>query len=287
MNHHAHSDRSARRLFTATATRDTQYFTVPHDVRMVSAWVWGAGGTSSIAPGGGGGFTRGDIPVRPGETLAVVVGSASGSGGGGGGLTPGGGLSGVYRLESEEPRALLVAGGGGGGNHGGHGSWGAGGPGGGNRGGAGGGGLSGGGGADGATGGLPGADMPVLPPAGAGGDFAHPGEGSGGFQGGVLPLEITRLSGGGGAGATGFLPGSGGGAGYAGGGGGGAYHDRGHERGGGGGGSGFYAQEPHVSRGETHTGTGRFAAGREHEEYEEGIGNADGPGLVVLRWTAP
>lgn len=68
---------------------------------------WGSGGTASTSPGGGGGFTYGDlINLVPGETLLVVVGNRSGFGGQR--ASDGGGMSGIYSVRLNRP--LLIAG---------------------------------------------------------------------------------------------------------------------------------------------------------------------------------
>ncbi len=112
-----------------------QSFVVPTGVSYIKAELWGAsgaggtpGGWSYGAAGGGGGYTRGIIPVTPGETLTVKVGERGavnqslgyGYGGGASGTnnnsdnrygSGGGGMSAIFR--STTP--LLIAGGGGGG----------------------------------------------------------------------------------------------------------------------------------------------------------------------------
>jgi hypothetical protein len=115
-----------------------QYWTVPAGISYIFVKVWGAGGGggrvsgwSYGSPGGGGGHSRGVIPVAAGETLTVIVGSGgvqipgpvTSFGGGGGNLNTtdqtyggqGGGLSGIFRGSYTQSGALIVAGGGGGG----------------------------------------------------------------------------------------------------------------------------------------------------------------------------
>jgi hypothetical protein len=120
-------------------TGANQTFTVPAGVRFIFAKLWGAGGGegrsggwSYGSDGGGGGHTRGIIPVTPGEALTLVVGrgglTTSGTAQyGGGGYQPneaadgnkyggmGGGYAGIFRGTITAGNALLIAGGGGGG----------------------------------------------------------------------------------------------------------------------------------------------------------------------------
>lgn len=110
-----------------------QTFVVPAGVTHIFAKLWGAGGASARiggwtygADGGGGGHTRGLIPVTAGETLTIRVGrggitsSSTATIFGGGGMGPtggeeysGSGGGGCYIFRSSTP--LLIAGGGGGG----------------------------------------------------------------------------------------------------------------------------------------------------------------------------
>jgi len=132
-----------RTLVNFFFTGATQSWVVPSNVRYVYAKLWGAGGAGGTvggwvygSHGGGGGHTRGLIPVTPGETLTILVGGGGavnqganitfGFGGGclvnadnryGGG---GGGGTFIFRNYSPttpkpEGTPLLVAGGGGGG----------------------------------------------------------------------------------------------------------------------------------------------------------------------------
>lgn len=120
-----------------------QFYTVPPGVKYIFVKMWGAGGGAGRAGGwsygsfgGGGGHSRGVIPVTPGETLRIVVGqggltvSTSGPRYGGGGYQPnhatdgnkysgsGGGYAGIFRGSITQGNALLIAGGGGGGGSG-------------------------------------------------------------------------------------------------------------------------------------------------------------------------
>lgn len=107
-----------------------QSFVVPAGVTSVSVQAWGGGGGAGRAPsvrGGAGGFASATVDVTPGETVLVLVGEGGASFSGAllpdGGAAPaagaGGGLTGVFRPQSDgglsAPGALLIAGGGGGG----------------------------------------------------------------------------------------------------------------------------------------------------------------------------
>ena len=119
-------------------TGSNQSFTVPAGVNWIYVKLWGAGGGAGRAggwaygaDGGGGGHTRGLIPVTPGATIYVVVGSGGYTcnsnntvygGGGTGGSTAdnqyagmGGGYCGVFNGSVSFTTALAIAGGGGGG----------------------------------------------------------------------------------------------------------------------------------------------------------------------------
>jgi hypothetical protein len=118
---------------TFSYTGSDQSWTVPAGVNYIFAKVWGAGGGhgraggwSYGADGGGGGHSRGLIPVTPGTSLTIKVGqggrtAAFGAGYGGGGaagvnsdITYGGtGGGGAYIFNASTP--LIIAGGGGGG----------------------------------------------------------------------------------------------------------------------------------------------------------------------------
>lgn len=123
----------SRTKITFIATGGDQTWTVPAGVSYIFAKVWGAGGGSGRAggwsygaDGGGGGHSRGLIPVTAGTTLTIKVGlggltSSYGSvygGGGGAGANAdityaGTGGGGAYIFNGSSP--LIIAGGGGGG----------------------------------------------------------------------------------------------------------------------------------------------------------------------------
>jgi len=125
-----------RYLFTYTGADQT--FVVPAGVTYIYAKLWGAGGGAGRqggwsygSDGGGGGHTRGIIPVTPGATIYVKVGSGGytanlnntvyGGGGTGGGTGDsaysgmGGGFCGLFNSSVAFANALAIAGGGGGG----------------------------------------------------------------------------------------------------------------------------------------------------------------------------
>jgi len=251
-------------------TGKVQNFTVPPGVTTINARCWGGGGKRNGS--GGGGFATGDIAVRPGETLLVVVDMGGGSPGGGG-------MSGLYSQRFGKP--LLIAGGGG-------------------RsfddvpGGAGGGTRGSDGtlrmkeykgttaqGASGSTGGKGAApaDKHTDNFGGRGGDTGQNGGSSAGKDaGGQVP--IPGMGGGGGGSGAG-----GGGGGYAGGGGGlGLGYRTSAFVGGGAGGSSFVAG-PGVTSGRTLPGTGTQAGGKGDPAYQAGVGDANRHGQVVLQWT--
>jgi hypothetical protein len=113
--------------FTSTGT--TQTWTVPAGVSSVSIKEWGAGGgggsSNYASSGGGGGYTFDVLPVTPGETLTIIVGSGgqaknagqSGAFGGGGSANGynGGQGGGGGRSEVRGQAGTVTAGGGGGG----------------------------------------------------------------------------------------------------------------------------------------------------------------------------
>jgi len=124
--------------YVYTFTGGNQSFTVPSNVSWIYAKLWGAGGGNGRAggwsygaDGGGGGHTRGLIPVTPGSTIYVVIGSGgttvngttSQYGGGGVGSNnsdityagQGGGYCGLFNGGISQGQALAIAGGGGGG----------------------------------------------------------------------------------------------------------------------------------------------------------------------------
>ena len=116
-------------------TGGNQNFTVPQGITSIKVEVWGAkgaggtpGGWNHGAAGGDGGYTRGLVPVTPGESLIIKVGEMGyvnqgagyGYGGGASGTnnnvdnrygSGGGGMSAIFRGGTP----LLIAGGGGGG----------------------------------------------------------------------------------------------------------------------------------------------------------------------------
>ena len=115
-----------------------QTFTVPAGVYWIYVKLWGAGGGAGRAGGwtygadaGGGGHTRALVPVTPGTTIYVKVGSGgtitngtTAQYGGGGAATTaastsyagqGGGFCGIFASSITQGTALAIAGGGGGG----------------------------------------------------------------------------------------------------------------------------------------------------------------------------
>lgn len=122
-----------RTRVTFSYTGADQSFVVPGGATRIFVKLWGAGGGAGRAggwsygaEGGGGGHSRGLIPVTPGETITVRVGqggvtaSSTATIFGGGGMGPvsgndysGSGGGGCYIFRSTAP--LLIAGGGGGG----------------------------------------------------------------------------------------------------------------------------------------------------------------------------
>lgn len=199
-------------VLTYTYTGGDQSFTVPSGVSLITAKLWGAGGSSHRGVGGAGGYTQASVSVTPGESITVIVGQngvANGSAYGGGGFSNfdsnnggsgGGGRSALYAAGVD----FLTAGGGGGGGFGG------------NVGG-GGGGLTGSGGGG----------------SGAGGGGSQTGGGGGGCANGGCASGGNQYSGGT---STGGWSGGGGGGGWYGGGGASGVNN---SHGGGGGGSGF------------------------------------------------
>jgi hypothetical protein len=204
-----------------TFTGAPQFFTVPAGITLLNVDARGSAGVLNV-PGllpGNGGRVQATLPVTPGETLTVMVGSATGvapdpGGFNGGGAHGGGGASDLRRGSTR----LLVAGGGGGrgldvGGNGGHG------------------------------GGLVGAaGVGTCGFGGAGGTQVAGGTGGAGGLGGAAGSPGISGTGGdgGSAFAVGVIAGGGGGGGYFGGGGGGACGSVvGGSGGGGGGGSSF------------------------------------------------
>lgn len=121
-------------IFNYTGTR--QGFVVPSGVTKATYKVWGAGGSNDEgARGGAGGFSEAVFSVTGGQEFTVIVGFSpyhTGPGGanfpdiyGFGGLgspdsnqEPGGGLSGIFTgsadvVETDDSRAIIIAGGGG------------------------------------------------------------------------------------------------------------------------------------------------------------------------------
>ena len=258
-----------------TTSNSDQSWVVPSGKTYILVKCWGSGGGAgqrgswySTGSGGGGGFTRGIIPVTPGETLTIRVGHGgyspaallnTGSAptfatsypyGGGSSLTGpdgngyyggyGGGYCGIFR--GSTPLLIAGAGGGGGSNQ----LFYAGGP----NGGAGGG-----------TYGLRGEVLYSFNAA----TFAEGGsQSAGGTQ-----LAGYYASGGGGSSLTGgqiqgYQYGGGGGGGYYGGGSG-NYIVAGTVMGGGGGGSGYVGST--VIYGQSYAGKGIYPAGMDDPDY--------------------
>lgn len=239
-------------------TGGDQTFTVPAGVTYIYAKLWGAGGGNGIAGGwsygsmgGGGGHSRGLIPVTPSENLTIKVGAggrtsvyATAYGGGAGMINTsdtrygGQGGGGTYIFRGTTP--LLIAGGGGGGGSA-YGNWDT------NRGGAG-------GGVQGQKGENP-FDGRTVNLAGDGGRQGTGGAGGGTGVGGAIVAGVAgSLYLGGTPGKNSY--GGGGGGGYYGGGGG-AYNES-NSMGGGGGGSGYVHSSVYL--GATYTGCDRLPA---------------------------
>jgi hypothetical protein len=115
-------------------TAGDQTWVVPANVKVIQAYIWGAGAGSgyhsTTLTGGSGGFTTGKIAVTSGETLTIMCGqrgetqSASMTYGGGGGInhgynsSTGAGRSAIFRGGNSDisiSTELATAGGGGGG----------------------------------------------------------------------------------------------------------------------------------------------------------------------------
>jgi len=99
-------------------------YLVPQGVTSITVKMWGAGGNSVLADGGGGGYVSGIVAVTPGETLDFDVGEGGippnvrwgGHGGGGhGGDTSnyGAGVGGASWLRRGATILMVAAGGGG------------------------------------------------------------------------------------------------------------------------------------------------------------------------------
>ena len=219
-------DRTCTLYFTGGA----QSFTVPLSVTQLTITAAGAIGTN------GGGTVTANVPVAPGETLAVYAGggpsggaggfNGGGNSGGDGCNSGGGGASDVREYGSALSNRILVGGGGGGGGC--------------DNGGGGGGGGTGGGGAGSdviAAGGGGGGGGGLLGAGGAGGGGGSSGAGNG-SPGGSGTLGTGGTGGGGSNNSCTGIGGSGGGGGYYGGGGGGGGGANGACTGGFGGGGG-------------------------------------------------
>ena len=189
-------------LTTFSYTGEPQFWTVPAGVAQIAVDVTGASGAGTA--GGLGGETQALVPVVPGETVVVVVGSAGDVGIGGyngGGDSPyqddtpnaGGGASDVRIGGMGLADRAVVAGGAGGDSSDGGGGGGA------------GGGLSGGNGGNGSgyAGGSGGTQDSGVLGVGAGGTWPAGGAGGGGYRGGGAggSLNYGGSSGGGGGGS--------------------------------------------------------------------------------------
>lgn len=128
----------SRTTYSGSAGTD-QTFVVPQGVNYILVKMWGAGGGAGRAggwsygaQGGGGGHSRGIVPVYPGETLYIVAGrggltTCNSQQYGNGGYQPyqsqdgskysgqGGGYTGLFRGVVTTTTCLMLAGGGGGG----------------------------------------------------------------------------------------------------------------------------------------------------------------------------
>lgn len=252
-------------------TGGEQSFTVPVGVKWITVVALGAAGGGHA--GGRGGRVFAQLPVAPGERLAVFVGgtTSNGSGGFNGGgpaalnysydnVFGGGGESDIRKGGIGLGDRVLIAGGGGGQGGPGYYGWGGGGKGGGvtagaGRSGFGLGGLAGGGGGGGGqhrggSGGQPGKGVY---------GYGLGGEEGGLFQGGFGGLGEFGINGGGG----------GGGGCYGGGGGGGGGWTFGNKYGGGGGGGGGSSYVEHTAR---------------RIQSSQGWKTATHNGVVVLSW---
>ncbi len=269
---------------TFTYTGNNQTWTAPFGVTSVFVKLWGAGGgaNTNAAAGGGGAYISGNLPVIPGQTLAVIVGQGGATtatfGGGGAGGTPaaagtvGGAGGGRSAIQGSGAELVTAAGGGGGGGnfsncYGGGGGYYT--------------GANGGAGSN--TGG------------GGGSNIAAGAAGYGSIQAGNAG---SFLQGGAGFGysSSGYYGGGGGGGGYYGGGGGGSGSSQ--PSGGGGGGSYANASMTSISGGAGNSGTnsscgaGGTAGNTSDSDYSAGIGKgatgcsatAAGNGLIVIYW---
>lgn len=252
-----------------------QSFVVPAGVTWIYAKLWGAGGAAGSqggwvtgSRGGGGGHSRGLIPVVSNETLTIMVGLAGQTNyagsttpryGGGGGLATntnnsysgsGGGLTGIFRgASNSQANALLIAGGGGGGGSSRFrdGNW---------------------GGAGGGTTGQTG-NAPYDGQSAYGG---QPGSQTAGGTAGTGAAAGTALTGGAGGPVSTNPYGGGGGGGYWGGGGGGYIES--NTMAGGGGGSGFISAS--VRFGATFTGQQNWPALYEDQDLAKTVDTYNG-----------
>jgi len=248
-----------------TFNANDQTWTVPGNVTNIYVKLWGSGGGGGSVGGwtfgswgGGGGHTRGIVPVTPGEELVIRVprggfanpgatnapfGGGSSTGGGDNQYAAGGGgYCGLFRTATPSPLPLLIAGAGGGGGsvNGGNSGMCNGGP---------GGGLT----------GLRGdaARNYVLMAGGGGTQTAGGAGGNGGNNSGNAGTSLQGGS------VNGNVYGGGGGGGYYGGGSG-SYGDS-NTMAGGGGGSGFI--DSSVILGATFIGVGRYPANMDDIDY--------------------
>lgn len=110
---------STENVFNYTGAKQT--YVAPADATYILE-VWGAQGTSKNATGGLGGYSKGEIKLKKGDTLNLYVGGCSGTSAGGwngggstGGSAGGGGGATDIRLGGDElTDRIIVAGGGGG-----------------------------------------------------------------------------------------------------------------------------------------------------------------------------
>ena len=94
-----------------------QAFTVPSGVKKITAYIWGASGSTMLKPkyGGAGGYAEGTLEVIPGQKLQITVGGCGKKRGTTANAGGGGGLSGIFMAGAwVQSNAVIVAGGGGG-----------------------------------------------------------------------------------------------------------------------------------------------------------------------------
>ena len=268
--------------YVSTGGNESYSVNIPAGASVMTAKVWGAGGSGigecpasgtgingGNFSGGSGGHVEGIIPVTGGDTLTVYVGGAGAGSGSpsmaGSGAGDGGGLSAVKYGSN-----ILVAGGGGGAGQA-------------SNGGYGGGNASGG----------PGSGGYGAPAAGSGGtQGGGGGAGSGSGPDSAGPGSFwnngSNVRNGGDSGGSGTYQGKrggGGGAGYYGGGGGSGSDGTDCSGGGGGGGSGIISGSWTTTvseNGQTGTAGGRTARDSGDEHYVPGYGGSAQNGLVVL-----